>query len=81
MPLGPREKSELELHWQHQKDHVYADIRNITRRMQTEAEKAAFRVIADRYQEDGTLLDLRTEPGALEQIARAALPESTDVHS
>lgn len=75
MALGPREKSELELHWQHQQDHVRADIKNIYRRMQNRAERAAFEVIASRYQEDGTLLDLRTEPGALERIARGVLPE------
>lgn len=75
MPVGPREKSELELHWQHQKDHVFADIRNITRRMQSDAERAAFKVIADRYNATGELVDLRSEPGALEAIARGVLPE------
>ena len=61
MPLGPREKSELELHWQHQQDHVRADIKNIYRRMQNQAERAAFKVIADQYQEDGTLVDLTAD--------------------
>lgn len=75
MPLGPRERSELELHWARQKDHIYADIRDLTRRTQTVAEQAAFKLIADRYQEDGTLLDLRSEPGALERLMRGALPE------
>jgi len=75
MALGPREKSELELHWQHQQDHVRADIKNIYRRMQNHAERAAFKVIADQYQQDGTLVDLTTEPGALEKIARGVLPE------
>jgi hypothetical protein len=75
MALGPREKSELELHWQAQKDHVFADIRDLTRRTQNVAELAAFKVIADRYQEDGTLLDLRSEPGAMERLMRGALPE------
>lgn len=75
MALGPREKSELELHWQHQQDHVRADIKNIYRRMQNQAERAAFKVIADQYAADGTLLDLRTTPGALEKIARGVLPE------
>lgn len=75
MALGPRDKSELELHWQHQQDHVRADIKNIYRRMQNHAERAAFKVIADRYQETGELLDLRSEPGALERIARGVLPE------
>lgn len=75
MALGPREKSELELHWQHQQDHVRADIKNIYRRMQNQAERAAFKVIADRYQKDGTFLDLTAEPGALEKIARGVLPE------
>jgi uncharacterized protein YigE (DUF2233 family) len=77
VPLGPREKSELELHWSHQKDHVYADIRNLTRRMQNQAEREAFKVVAARYQEDGTLLDLRTQAGALESIVRDALPEGS----
>jgi hypothetical protein len=74
MPLGPRGKSELELHWQHQLDHVRADLRNVYRRMQTEAEKAAFDVIAQAYNETGELLDLRAEPGAIESIARKSLP-------
>lgn len=77
MALGPREKSELELHWQHQQDHIRAELRNITRRMQNEAELAAFTVIADAYNRDGTLLDLRAEPGSLERLAREALPEAS----
>ena len=77
MPLGPREKSELELHWQHQQDHVRADIKNIYRRMQNQAERAAFKVIAEEYERSGgkTLLDLAATPGALEKIARGVLPE------
>jgi hypothetical protein len=70
MALGPRDKSDLELHWQHQQDHVRADIKNVYRRMQNHAERAAFKVIADHYQRTGELLDLRTQPGALESIAR-----------
>lgn len=72
MALGPREKSELQLHWQHQLDHVRADIRNVYRRLQNEAEREAFQVIAEAYQRDGTLLDLRSQPGAIEEIARTA---------
>lgn len=75
MALGPREKSELELHWQHQQDHVRAEIRNIYRRMQNEAERAAFKVIADRYQATGELVDLSVQPGMLERLARGVLPE------
>jgi len=75
MPMGPREKSELELHWQHTKDHLRADVFNVYRRMWSEAERAAFKVIADEYQRTGKLLDLTTEPGALEDIARGALPK------
>jgi hypothetical protein len=77
MPLGPREKSELELHWQHQQDHVRADIKNIYRRMQNSAEREAFHVIAEEYQATGKLLDLTTDPAALENIARKALPEGS----
>lgn len=75
MALGPRRKSELELHWQHQQDVVRAELRNIYRRMQNQAEVAAFRVIADRYEATGELVDLRAEAGALERIAREVLPE------
>lgn len=78
MNLGPRNKSELQLHWQHQLDHVRADIRNVYRRLQNEAETEAFRVIAEAYKKDGTLLELRTKPGAIEDIVRstvAALPK------
>lgn len=75
MSLGPRQKSELELHWQHQKDHVYADIRNITRRLQNAAETEAFRRVAENYKKDGTLVDLRTQEGALEEIVRATVKE------
>lgn len=75
MALGPREKSELELHWRHQQDHVRAELRNVYRRMQNEAERAAFEVIATRYQQDGTLVDLRADQAELERIARRALPE------
>lgn len=77
MALGPREKSELELHWQHQQDHVRADLRNIYRRMQNQIERAAFDVIANRYNEDGTLLDLRSEPGAIERIVSNVAGELT----
>ena len=70
MALGPREKSELELHWQHQQDHVRAELRNIQRRLANEVEAAAFRVIVDAYQADGTLLDLRLETGQIERIVR-----------
>jgi hypothetical protein len=78
MALGPREKSELELHWQHQLDYVRADLRNIYRRMQNEAELAAFKVINDRYQATGDLVDLRAEAGALEAIARGVLPPAPE---
>lgn len=74
MPLGPKEKSELQLHWQHQQDHVRADIKNVYRRMQNQAERAAFKVIADEYTSTGKLLDLTTDPDALTRIAREALP-------
>jgi hypothetical protein len=70
--LGPREKSELQLHWQHQQDHVRADIKNVYRRLQNEVERAAFARIVERYQDDGTLVDLRAEPGAIEELVRAA---------
>lgn len=70
MPVGPRKKSEFELHWQHQLDHVRADLRDVYRRMQNEAEKAAFSIIRDAYLRDGALVDLRTEPGAIEKLAR-----------
>jgi hypothetical protein len=70
MHLGPREKTELQLHWQHQQDHVRADIKNIYRRLQNAAETEAFRRVAESYKKDGTLVDLRTEPGALETIVR-----------
>jgi hypothetical protein len=73
MPLGPNKKSELELHWRHQQDHVRADIRNVYRRLAAQAEAEAFRVIAEAYNADGTLLDLRAEPGAIEGIAREAV--------
>lgn len=73
MALGPRTKSELELHWQHQLDHVRADLRDVYRRLQNETERAAFDVIAEAYQKDGTLLDLRSQPGAIEDLARKAL--------
>jgi uncharacterized protein YigE (DUF2233 family) len=73
MPLGPRAKSELELHWQHQLDHVRADLRDVYRRMQNEAEREAFAVIAAAYQRDGTLLDLHAEPGAIEALAQKSL--------
>lgn len=76
MALGPREKSELELHWQHQQDHVRAELRNIYRRMQNVAEREAFRVIAAAYQADGTLLDLSADRTALEDVARKALPSA-----
>lgn len=78
MSLGPREKSELQLHWNHQQDHVRADIKNIYRRLQNEAERAAFSAIAEAYKADGTLVDLRTQPDALEKIVRdtvKALPK------
>lgn len=78
MALGPREKSELELHWMHQQDHVRADIRNIYRRMQNEAERAAFELIAKRYNETGELVDLRSQPGALEKLARGVLPSGEE---
>lgn len=77
MSLGPREKSELQLHWQHQLDHVRADIRNIYRRLQNAAETEAFRRVAESYKKDGSLVDLRTQPGALEEIVKttvSALP-------
>ncbi len=79
MALGPRPKTELELHWRHQQDHVRSDLRNIYRRLQNDVESAAFAAIAARYQATGELVDLRTEPGTLESmVARAAqaqLPE------
>jgi hypothetical protein len=75
MALGPREKSELELHWQHQQDHVRADLRDIYRRMQNQVERAAFNLIAQRYSEDGTLIDLRAEPGALLGVVRTVVKE------
>lgn len=78
MALGPREKSELQLHWQHQQDHVRADIKNIYRRLQNDVETAAFNLIAQRYNEDGTLLDLRSEPGALEALAVKVAGELTE---
>lgn len=68
-------KSELELHWQHQLDHVRAETRNVYRRMQNEIERQAFDLIANHFQETGELLDLRAEEGAIEEIARKALPE------
>lgn len=73
MALGPRAKSDLELHWQHQLDHVRADLRDVYRRMQNEVEREAFTVIAEAYQKDGTLLDLRAQPGTIEGIARKSL--------
>jgi hypothetical protein len=78
--LGPREKSELELHWQHQLDHVRAETRNVYRRLGNQVEREAFRVIADEYQRTGRLLDLRTQQGQIEDIVRDAakqLPERT----
>lgn len=79
MALGPRSKSELELHWQHQLDHVRADIRNVYRRLQNEVEGEAFNVIAEHYQETGKLIDLRSEHGTIESLAAEAaqklLPE------
>lgn len=75
MALGPREKSELELHWQHQLDHVRADLRNLYRRMQNRAELEAFNVIEQHYSETGELLDLRAEPGAIHALAQKALQE------
>lgn len=79
MALGPREKSELELHWQHQLDYVRADLRNIYRRMQNAAELEAFKVIADHYNATGELVDLRAEPGAIEALARAVLPAGEEL--
>ena len=70
MNLGPREKTDLQLHWQHQQDHVRADIKNINRRLQNAAELEAFRRVAEQYKTDGTLVDLTTQPGALEDIVR-----------
>ena len=76
MALGPREKSALELHWQHQQDHVRADLKNIYRRMQNQAERAAFKLIAEHYEKTGgELLDLDAQPGKLIELARAAVPE------
>lgn len=75
MSLGPREKSELQLHWQHQLDHVRADIRNIYRRLQNEAETEAFRRVSERYKQDGSLVDLRSQPGALEAIVKKVVGE------
>ena len=74
MALGPKKKSELQLHWMHQQDFVRAEIRNIYRRMANDAESVAFQVIADRYNATGELVDLRAEPGALELIAHRVLP-------
>jgi ketosteroid isomerase-like protein len=73
--LGPREKSELQLHWQHQQDHVRADIKNIYRRLQNAAETEAFRRVAESYTKDGTLVDLTTQPGALEDIVREVVKQ------
>jgi hypothetical protein len=75
MALGPREKSDLELHWQHQQDHVRADIKNIYRRMQNQAERAAFKAITDHFQRTGKLLDLTEEQGFLVKLARKAAAE------
>ena len=75
MALGPREKSDLELHWQHQQDHVRADIKNIYRRMQNQAERAAFKAITDHFQRTGKLLDLTEEQGFLVKLAREAAAE------
>lgn len=73
MPLGPKYKAELELHWQHQLDHVRADIRNITRRIQIRAELEAFRAVKEAFERDGSLVELHTTTGALEQITRDAV--------
>jgi hypothetical protein len=73
--LGPREKSELQLHWQHQQDHVRADIKNIYRRLQNAAETEAFRRVAESFTKDGTLVDLTTQPGALEDIVREVVKQ------
>jgi hypothetical protein len=72
MAMGPREKSELELHWQHQLDHVRAETRNVYRRLGNQVEREAFAVIAAAYQRDGTLLDLRTKNGEIEDLVRGA---------
>lgn len=73
MALGPREKSELELHWQHQLDYVRAETRNVYRRLSNAAETEAFRIISDHYQRTGELLDLRAAPAQLRLIAAKAL--------
>lgn len=78
MALGPRSKSALELHWQHQLDHVRADLRNVYRRLQNETERAAFEVIRDHYNETGELLDLTADPKEIERLLRRSLPESVD---
>jgi hypothetical protein len=75
MHLGPREKTELQLHWQHQQDHVRADIKNIYRRLQNAAETEAFRRVAESFTKDGTLVDLTTQPGALEDIVREVVKQ------
>jgi ketosteroid isomerase-like protein len=75
MNLGPKDKSELQLHWMHQQDHVRADIKNIYRRLQNAAETEAFRRVAESYTKDGTLVDLTTQPGALEDIVREVVKQ------
>lgn len=75
MPTGPRVKTEFDLHWQRQLDHVRADLRDVYRRLQNEAEVAAFELVEGAYKRDGTLLDLRAEPGAIESIARDAVKQ------
>jgi hypothetical protein len=73
--LGPNPKSPLQLHWQHQQDHVRADVNNIKRRLLNEVERRAFALVRDAYNKDGTLLDLRAEEGTIERLTREAAAE------
>lgn len=73
MGLGPQKKSELHLHWQHQQDHVRAELKNIYRRLQNEAEAEAFRIVRDRYLEDDVLVDLSADRVELLRITNQAV--------
>lgn len=75
MALGPREKSELELHWQHQLDHVRAETRNVYRRLQNQVEREAFKIIETAYLEDGRLVDIAAQEGGIEQLVRGVVAE------